>query len=225
MFEKLKELFSYENLLDQAYETTITMLEFDHKMFVDSVEALRETDTTELPYDFKEADQRINKFEREVRRNILTHIAISRPQEVVPGLILVTIVIDVERIGDFCKNISEIATSRKERLCAGEYEERLAEIEQTIRDQFPAVIELLKTNNSEKASEIVAAEPFIAKRAESILTDMIAGTRTECSGPDLVRLTLYVRYLKRINAHLTNIASSVVNPFPRIGFRQKQPRD
>ncbi|HOP06697.1 MAG TPA: PhoU domain-containing protein [candidate division Zixibacteria bacterium] len=225
MFDKLKEMFSYENLFDQAYETTITMLEFDHKMFLDSVQALRESDTSELPYDFKEADRKINKFEREVRRNILTHIAISRPQDMVPGLVLVTIVIDVERIGDFCKNISEIATARKERLGAGEYEERLFEIERSIKEHFPAVIELLKTNDRDKASVFVAKEPIIAKKAESILIDMISAARTECCSPDLVRLTLYVRYLKRINAHLTNIASSVVNPFPRIGFRQKQTTD
>ena len=30
---------------------------------------------------------------------------------------------------------------------------------------------------------------------------------------------LYTRYLKRIAAHLINIASSVFNPFERIGFR------
>ena len=34
---------------------------------------------------------------------------------------------------------------------------------------------------------------------------------------------LYIRFLKRISAHLMNIASSVVNPFDRIGFREKDP--
>ena len=38
---------------------------------------------------------------------------------------------------------------------------------------------------------------------------------------DAVVLALYVRYLKRIESHLNNIVSSVVNPFPRIGFGSK----
>ena len=38
---------------------------------------------------------------------------------------------------------------------------------------------------------------------------------------DAIVLALYFRYLKRVAAHLTNIASSIVNPFPRIGFRAK----
>jgi hypothetical protein len=30
-----------------------------------------------------------------------------------------------------------------------------------------------------------------------------------------------MRYLKRVSAHLKNVASSVVNPYHRIGFREK----
>jgi len=34
--------------------------------------------------------------------------------------------------------------------------------------------------------------------------------------------TLLSRYLKRVSSHLKNIASSVVNPFPRMGFRSPE---
>ena len=40
---------------------------------------------------------------------------------------------------------------------------------------------------------------------------------------EAVTTALYVRFLKRISAHLMNIASSVVNPFDRIGFRGDDP--
>ena len=40
---------------------------------------------------------------------------------------------------------------------------------------------------------------------------------------EAVSTALYVRFLKRISAHLMNIASSVVNPFDRIGFRDDDP--
>ena len=32
-------------------------------------------------------------------------------------------------------------------------------------------------------------------------------------------LALYIRWLKRINAHLRNITTSIVNPFDLIGFK------
>jgi hypothetical protein len=34
-------------------------------------------------------------------------------------------------------------------------------------------------------------------------------------------VALYLRYLKRVSAHLKNVATSVVNPYHRIGFREK----
>jgi hypothetical protein len=35
-------------------------------------------------------------------------------------------------------------------------------------------------------------------------------------------VALYVRYLKRVTAHLLNILSSVVNPVERIGYREEE---
>jgi hypothetical protein len=39
---------------------------------------------------------------------------------------------------------------------------------------------------------------------------------------DAVSLGLYFRWLKRINSHLRNIVTSVVNPFDKIGFKPKK---
>ncbi|MBD3257328.1 hypothetical protein GF377_02755 [candidate division GN15 bacterium] len=224
MFSKLKELFMSDSLLDEAYETTVRMLEFDHTMFKDSCDSLRRSDSAELPYDFKEADRRINKFEREVRRKVLTHLTIAGNQNLVPGLTLVTIVIDVERIGDFTKNIAGLATARDQKLDAGSYEKDLQEIESLIGEQFPSVIDVLRERDSKSASSILVDEHPTAKRVETVLNGMMASEDDGMPKREAVRLALYARYLKRINAHLTNIASSVVNPFPRIGFRQKKPR-
>ena len=34
-------------------------------------------------------------------------------------------------------------------------------------------------------------------------------------------MALYLRYLKRVSAHIKNVATSVVNPYHRIGYREK----
>jgi len=39
---------------------------------------------------------------------------------------------------------------------------------------------------------------------------------------DAVALGIYFRWLKRINSHLRNITTGVVNPFDRIGFEPKE---
>ena len=224
MFNKFKELFSSESLLDTAFDTTLTMLEFDHKMHTASVATLRESDTSELPFDIKKTDRKINKYEREVRRNVLTHLSIAGTQNIVPGLALVSIVIDVERIGDYTKNIADLARMHPTKLLGGKHEGTLKEIEEAIEEHFPLVIEVLKTHDKQKARKILQIEEEMAARADKIVADSIMNKDKTVSRSAAVALAMYARYLKRVNAHLTNIASAVVNPFPRIGFREKKKR-
>lgn len=222
MFKKFKELFSSESLLDTAYDTTLTMLEFDHKMYHASRDTLRDLDTADLPIDIRKTDRKINKYEREVRRNVLTHLTVAGTQNLVPGLVLVSIVIDVERIGDYTKNIVGLASLHENALKGGKHEATLQDIEKVIGDNFLTVIDVLKTQNADKGRAVMGVEEKVSKEAEKIVKDMILEKDNSLSTSDAVALALYARHLKRINAHLTNIASAIVNPFPRIGFREKK---
>ena len=152
MFNKFKELFSSENLLDNAFRTTLTMIEFDYKMFKASYETLRESDSDVLSFDIKKTDRKINKYEREVRRNVLTHLTIAGTQNLAPGMVLVSIVIDVERIGDYTKNMAGLASLHKSRLSGGKFEKDLKAIEDNIFNSFPLVLEILKTQDKKKES-------------------------------------------------------------------------
>jgi len=220
MFEKFRALFSPENLLEAAFKNTLTMIEFDQRMFEASRRTLRETDTDELPFDVRDLDHKINQYEMEVRRQVLTHLTVAGTQNLVPGLVLVSIVIDVERIGDYTKNIADLAGMHKNRLAGGKFEETLKKIETFISESFPKVSEILDTQDSDQAREMMAREPEIASMAESVLTSL-ATEDDDVNVGDAVCLALYARYLKRINAHATNIVSSIVNPFPSIGFREQ----
>lgn len=223
MFEKFKELFGGENLLDTAYKTTVTMLDFDYKMFDASRRTLRDSDTDELPFDFKATDRKINKYEREVRRNVLTHLTVAGMQNLVPGLVLVSIVIDVERIGDYTKNIAGLAAIHPKRLDGGPHEKALQGLEKTIDQFFPAVVEVLKTHVIAEARDIMRREVEIARASDRLVNSLIVEPDPGLTTGDAVAVAMYARYLKRIDAHLTNIASAIVNPFPRIGFREKLP--
>jgi phosphate transport system protein len=224
MFKKFKELFSSENLLDVSFHTTLTMLDFDHKMFLASRETLREKDTADLPFDIHQTDRQINKYEREVRRNVLTHLSIAGTQNIVPGLVLVSIVIDVERIGDYTKNIADLATKHPAKLQGGPFENDVQEIEGIIMEDFPKVINVLSHQDIEEGRSVMQHEDATAKKSERIVNEIIMGEKSTSpfTTGEAVVLALYVRFLKRINAHLTNIASAIVNPFPRIGFREKK---
>ncbi len=225
MLEELLKMFRKESLLDQSYETTVTMLETDEEMFLASVNSLRHLDSAKLPFDIYEKDKMINKFEREVRRNVLTHLTISEAKNVGIGLVLISIVIDVERIGDYTKNIAELAVAHPSRLEGGDLEDTLVEVEDRVKIRFRDLVKSLLDKDVELARRIMSEHRDVSGKCDLALNEILLGKDESLSAPEAVALALYFRYLKRIASHLTNIASAVINPFPRIGFREKPKGD
>jgi phosphate transport system protein len=222
MYKKFLELFGKENLLDQAFRTTIKMLETDREMFAASVESLRKHDNAKLSFDIYEKDKEINKFERDVRRNVLTHLTVTGVHNIVPGLALVSIVIDVERIGDYTKNIVELAQAHPTRLHAGIFENDLVEVEQIVMDRFDKITKVISNMDVDSARAVMSDHRNISSRCDQVLIEIIGEKDKSLTPGNATTLALYFRYLKRIASHLTNIASSIVNPFPRIGFRANE---
>lgn len=221
MFDFLREMFSSDNLLQQAFDATAQMLRDDFTMFEESVRTLRHSDNAELKFDIFAADKKINKYEREVRRKVLTHMALNRPSDVAAGLVLVSVVSDVERIGDYTKNIAELASAHPKRLVGLMYEEKLCEVETIITEKFKQVTEAYSQSNEELAAELMSHHRDISKWCDEVVNQLISSPPDNISTSGAITLVLYIRFLKRVSAHLTNIVSSVINPFPRIGYRYK----
>jgi phosphate transport system protein len=64
-------------------------------------------------------DKQVNRFERDVRRKVMTHLTVCGPADLAAGLVLVNVVIDIERIADYAKNIFDLARYHPRRLHAG----------------------------------------------------------------------------------------------------------
>ena len=109
MFKQIFELFKSDSLYEQALQECHEMLEIDRQMFNESINTLRNSDTADIPIDIYAMDRKINRFERDVRRKVMTHLAVGGKDDLGSGLILVSVVIDIERIGDYTKNIYDLA--------------------------------------------------------------------------------------------------------------------
>jgi len=219
MLKDFLELFRKENLLKQAFARSQEMLEADREMFLAAVRSLRRHDDARIDIDIYAKDQLINAYEREVRRKVLTHLSVSSSRSILPGLMLVSIVIDIERIGDLTKNIVELALLHPDKLVCGHHESDVRKIETTVQTMFTLLIEAMPAADVKKAREVMAEHWWIARRSDEILSALIGHGDPGLPCSEAVTTALYVRFLKRVSAHLMNIASSVVNPFDRIGFR------
>jgi phosphate uptake regulator len=221
MWKELIGAFKKDNLYQQALAEACDMLETDGKMFEASVESLRHSDTVDISVDIYGLDKKINRAERDVRKKVMTHLVISGGAELAHGLALVSVVIDIERIGDYTKNIHDLARRHPARLDAGPLEPLLSEIESGIADAFRDTIRAFKDNNEDLAREVMAEyKEEHSSNCEKIIDKVIEG-QIDLSPADAATVALYTRYLKRIGSHSRNIATSIVNPFHRIGYKEE----
>ena len=223
MFREVLDLFHRDNLLTQALNESYVMLEIDHEMVKESIYSLRRCETSEIKVeDIHKKDLMINEYEKEVRKKVLTHLTISGTKDLTPGLVLVSIIIDIERIGDYTKNIVELAVNHPQKLGGSIFEQELSDAEKQIIEMFSLLISALKNSDSDLSRKIMEDASLVTRNTDKWVLMLVKGEGTPENPADAVCLALYLRYLKRICAHLRNIATSIVNPFHRIGYREKK---
>ena len=219
MFKQIFELFQSDSLYEQALMECHEMLEIDREMFNESTKTLRESDTADIPIDIYAMDKKINEFERDVRRKVMTHLAISGTKDLGSGLILVSVVVDIERIGDYTKNIYDLACEHPKRLQGGSYEDKLVSIENSTKNFLNNTIDVFKDQNIDSARKLMTDyKTDISQVSSEIVNGIVSGKNNDFSPEQAGSLCLYARYLKRIAAHSRNLVSSIVNPFERIGY-------
>ncbi len=223
MFKEFFEIFRKGDQLQQAFDRSHEMLKEDREMFEAAIHSLREQDDARLDVDIYAKDQQINAYQREVRRKVFTHLTLASGRDLHAGLALISVVIDIERIGDYTKNIVELALNHPARLKCGPFEENIRRIETTVKTMFGLLLEALPGNDEAKAREVMSEHWWIARRTDEIVDTIIQKDDPGLPGREAATTALYARYLKRTSAHLMDIASSIVNPFDRIGFRGDDP--
>ena len=113
MFDKVITLWKSEDLLSQAWEESFKMMVLSNEMFNAAIKYLRRGEKIKTLKNLKKRDREINEFQKSVRKKVVTHFSISQKVEDFPsGLVLLNIVVDVERLGDYTKNILDLACKK-----------------------------------------------------------------------------------------------------------------
>lgn len=221
MFKFFHEIFGKKNLLQESLEESWKMLQSDKAMFEASVTSLRKQDTSKVDIDIYTADKEINKLERDVRKKVLTHLAVSSSTDLSIGLTLVSIIGDIERIGDYTKNIYELATIHPKRLVAGKWENDLVNIENKVLERLGTLLDALKESDTDLGLEIIVDLTKVKDKCDEYIMLLIKGEGESFKASEAVPLALYLRYLKRVAGHIQNVASSLVNPFHRLKYQDR----
>lgn len=222
MWKELKNIWTSDDLLNESWNMSYEAIKLDKEMFDDAVESLWGQKTKKTQKLIFKKDKLINKYERDIRRKVITHLSVQGGTSLAPGLVLSTVIIDIERIGDYVKNIVELAEMHPEKLEAVKIKTVLNEIETKIKRLFKEVPECLESGDEDLALDLYANSKGTGKTCDEHIEYVITEKFDDLDTASSAILVLYFRYLKRINAHLLNIISSVINPFDRIGYAPKK---
>jgi len=222
MFGVLKEIWKKKDLSTDAVNMSVETLRKTFEMYEEVVKFLREREETKPDFDVNEEDKLINKSERSIRKKVVTHLLLSDKSEIAAGLTLVTIVNDIERIGDYTKNIADLAELHEGKMTFDKYEDTVKDIENRIRNYFVNTIKAFSENDKEAARSVMEDyKANVSGRCDSTQVELIRDMKG-INKENAIVLALYLRHLKRVAAHLYNISTSVVNPFHRIGYKEKK---
>jgi len=218
MFKKWLAIFKKDTLMDRAYQRSYMMLDITREMFLEAKESLRHKEDNEIDLDIYSRDAEVNRFEREVRRNVFNHLVAAGTDRLPSGLVLVSIIIDIERIGDYTKNIVELAMNHPGKLFGGKFEKDLQRVEAAAEDNFVRTRTCIESCSEADALKLLEEYKWVNRVCDESLMGLVKEEDKTIRPGDTVSLGMYFRWLKRINSHLRNITTSVVNPFDRIGF-------
>jgi len=192
------------------------MLEHAQWMFTQACAVLEgRADVKDVRDPVFDRDQNINELQREIRREIVTHLSVEPGANVSACLALMSIVKDAERIGDYCKNIFDLAEVYDRPLLAGAYSAPLAEIRREILAFFEMTRQAFASSDEAVAREVVRRKSAISKQVDLLIGQLV---RDRLETADAVAYALLARHFKRISSHLANIASSVYAPLEAIDY-------
>ncbi|MFP4052690.1 MAG: phosphate signaling complex PhoU family protein [Phycisphaerae bacterium] len=217
----LKEVinaFRKKNVVQEMTQQIGQMVEAGCWMFEQVSQVLMsERDWESVAEPLYQRDQKINRLEQSIRERVVTHLSLDNKLDLGPCLVLMSVVKDAERIGDYCKNIYEVGKFFRSRWAHPEYVTPLNGIREEIGKLFGPVQEVLKSGDTSRAREIIGTAGSISKKCEVIIQQLLS-THADFPADEAVAYVLLARHYKRVVAHLSNIATSIVSPVPLLDF-------
>ena len=222
VFKNLVNIWKSEDSLSQAWSSSNEMLVISHDMFKDSINALRSGEKNKVIKSIKQRDEIINQYHRDIRKKVVTYYSVSKDiLNIDSGLVLLNMVVDIERVGDYSKNILDLAKHHPKKLVSEKISDELRIIEKAVIERFKNTVIAIETMDEDIAGKLIKSyRSDLGKISDNLVASSISGNFQIGEEHRASSMVLYARYLKRIGAHLKNITSVVVNPFESIGYKK-----
>lgn len=162
----------------------------------------------------RRTDRRINVTEMEIRRELVVHFSVHADGDATAMLVFMNMIKDLERIGDYNKNVFDLAEEGVSFVDADDLE-RILGFRDEISSRIALMGEILTTRDSERARAFIARGNVMRHEFDDLVTELVHSTSV--ANHAVPRALLY-RFLKRITAHSLNVVTAVVMPVDRLDY-------
>jgi len=218
MFQWFRPSDSGEGLERMRQQLGLMLSDGRHIFDAASSAFLGGADVEVIREDLFATDKRINDRERAIRRQALVHGAVHGSSQLPTCLVLMSIVKDAERIGDYSKNIFDVALLNPK--SKDKYFDDLLIHKNKVSGLLQEAIDLYGAQAEGRAQDFLergdAMQDHYDSQVVKLLSDEPGTTQPAATA-------LCYRYYKRIVAHLLNIITSLVMPLDRLDYFDESP--
>lgn len=199
--------------LANIHRLFLEMLEDGRHVFDAAANALLGgTDPAAIRDDLFATDRRINYTEQDLRRRLVVHGTVHGASQFPHLLVLMSVGKDAERIGDYAKNLYDLAVCRPW-LGEPSWQKDLV----SLKDRISRA--LIRSRGIYQQDDLEAARAFLGecREIEDECDEWIMRA-VRCEGQNAAGLALACRYFKRVVSHASNVISSLVVPLDKLDF-------
>lgn len=171
-------------------------------------------DPVAIERDLFETDARINETERSIRRGVVVHGTVHGLADLPTCLVLMSIVKDAERIGDYAKNLYDLAVKTRKTRDDRFYGD-LVDIKDRVSNVMRDARAAYDGQNADQAREILRTCDELMDRCDARVAELLVA---DPPSHQPVATALAYRYFKRVVAHTSNVVTSIVMPVDRLDY-------
>lgn len=218
MLRWLQRLGPEASGLTEIHHRFLEMLQDGRHIFDAAANALLGgTDAEVIREDLFETDVRINETEQRIRREIVVHGSIHGAATFPALLVMMSLVKDAERIGDYAKNLFDLARAAPD--LGGEAElGHLVELKDRISKLLVRAHGLFEAQDVERARQFLTESDELQDECDAHVARLL-----RIEGANMAAAALTFRYFKRVIGHAGNIVTSVVMPVDKLDYYPGKP--
>jgi Na+/phosphate symporter len=204
-----------QSTIEEVEQTLVDMMNNARHVYNEAMEAVfGGGKSKETKRDLKKTDREINIAQQEVRRALVVHASVSPGIDLADTLAYMSVVKDVERVGDYSKNLYDLAKYGADFAASPDFD-HLDDYRGRVAQLMEDAVAVFESRDAAGAQRLIAkADSFLDQYDDNVK----AAFNSDGPASDAVARALYFRFLKRITAHVMNLMTSLVAPVHRLDY-------